>query len=142
LLDKLDMVDRFRLWSEPQPIYYRSTWLRAYRGGILISAMRVGTRVESGDMLGLVTNPLTNEQSKILSPYSGRLLGRALNQFVLPGFATFHIGIETADDLPATLLLGQDGGEGVDDASADESAGGNGSDGEDFDEENVDEETH
>lgn len=101
LLDKLGMVKRFRLWAEPQPIFYRSRWLRAYRGGILTSDVRVGAHVEEGQLLGEVINPLTNERSEILSPYEGRLLGRALNQFVLPGFATFHIGI-AADAAAAT----------------------------------------
>jgi len=73
--------------------------LGAYRGGILTSDVRVGAHVEEGQLLGEVINPLTNERSEILSPYDGRLLGRALNQFVLPGFATFHIGIAAdADD--------------------------------------------
>lgn len=97
LLDKLGMVERFNLWSEAQPVFYRSRWLRAYRGGILTSNMRVGARISAGDVLGIVTNPLTSEESTILSPHNGRLLGRALDQFVLPGFATFHIGIETRE---------------------------------------------
>ncbi|MGE0485260.1 MAG: succinylglutamate desuccinylase/aspartoacylase family protein [Gammaproteobacteria bacterium] len=109
LLDKLGMVKRFRLWAEPQPIFYRSRWLRAYRGGILSSGVRVGAHVREGELLGVVTNPLTNEQSEIRSPYDGRLLGRALNQFVLPGFATFHIGIGSSD-VPdtATAALGEE----------------------------------
>ncbi len=105
LLDKLDMVDRFRLWSEPQPIFYRSRWLRAYRGGILTSNIAVGSTVKNGDVLGLVINPVTNEKSEILSPFDGRLLGRALNQFVLPGFATFHIGIESSERQNAEIVL-------------------------------------
>ena len=103
LLDKLGMVERFSLWSEPQPVFYRSRWLRAYRGGILISNVRIGARVSVGDVLGIVTNPLTSEESTILSPHNGRLLGRALDQFVLPGFATFHIGIETREVAEAAI---------------------------------------
>ncbi len=57
----------------------------------------MGLRVRKGEVLGIVTNPLTNDTTEIQSPFDGRLLGRALNQFVLPGFATFHIGIETPD---------------------------------------------
>lgn len=94
LLDKLGMIERFTLWSEPQPVFYRSRWLRAYRGGILTSGIRVGVPIRKGDLLGIVTNPINNESTEILSPYNGRLLGRALNQFVLPGFAIFHVGIE------------------------------------------------
>ncbi|MBT8446993.1 MAG: succinylglutamate desuccinylase/aspartoacylase family protein, partial [Gammaproteobacteria bacterium] len=108
LLDKLDMVERFRLWSAPQPVFYQSRWLRAYRGGILTSSVKVGDEVDEGDVLGVVTNPLTNEVSEILSPHGGLLLGRALNQFVLPGFATFHIGIQSDDGaVPESIEDGQ-----------------------------------
>jgi len=142
LLDKLGMIARFRLWSEPQPIFYQSRWLRSFRGGILASTVRVGVRVRKGDLLGVVTNPLTNEQTEIRSPFDGRLLGRALNQFVLPGFATFHIGVETEDAAePADPALSDSG-------DTDEEAG---DDGEYLDEgtepgapteETLDEETH
>lgn len=103
LLDKLGMVDRFRMWAEQQPVFYRSRWLRAVDGGILTSSVPVGADVRVGDVLGQVTNPITNEHSVIESPVAGRVLGRALNQFVLPGFAAFHIGIETDADASGQL---------------------------------------
>ncbi|MEX2482223.1 MAG: succinylglutamate desuccinylase/aspartoacylase family protein [Gammaproteobacteria bacterium] len=99
VLGRLDMLDRSHIWLERQPIYFRSRWVRAYHGGILSSPIELGTTVDEGDLLGTVINPLTNEEAEIRAPYSGRILGRALDQFVLPGFATFHIGIET--DTPA-----------------------------------------
>jgi len=94
LFEKLTMVKRFRLWAEPQPIYYSSRWVRADRGGILITATKLGARVAPGDVLGTVTNPITNDTTEIQAPFRGRVLGMALNQFVLPGFAAFHIGVE------------------------------------------------
>jgi hypothetical protein len=33
------------------------------------------------------------------SPFSGRIIGMARNQIVMPGFAAFHIGIQT-DETP------------------------------------------
>jgi len=121
LLHKLEMVVRFNLWSDPQPVFYQSRWLRALTGGILTSKARVGRLVKKGEVLGVVTNPVTNETAEILSPYNGRLLGRALNQFVMPGFATFHVGIgasQVSEDLPwsdeivrrgSTTAAGDDG---------------------------------
>ena len=53
--------------------------------------MKLGRRVKQGDLLGKVTDPITNEQVEIHAPHSGRVIGLALNQFVMPGFATFHI---------------------------------------------------
>jgi uncharacterized protein len=90
------MLDQLNEDSVLQPISYRSSWVRAPIGGILSSTLRVGVRVKKGDVLGVVTNPLNSESSKILSQFDGRVLGRALNQFVLPGFATFHVGVELA----------------------------------------------
>ncbi len=44
--------------------------------------------------LGTVTDPISNEQVEITAPYPGRVIGMALNQFVMPGFATFHLAAE------------------------------------------------
>ena len=52
-----------------------------------------------GDLLGTVTNPITNVRTEIRSSYDGRVLGMALNQVVQPGFATHHIGIKAAEEL-------------------------------------------
>jgi hypothetical protein len=48
-------------------------------------------------VLGAVTDPISSERTSILSPYDGRVLGMALNQVVIPGFAAFHIGIRGDD---------------------------------------------
>ncbi|MCK5190898.1 MAG: hypothetical protein KAR12_12665, partial [Methylococcales bacterium] len=36
-------------------------------------------------------------RSKLKSPYKGRVIGMALNQVVMPGFAAFHIGIQATE---------------------------------------------
>ena len=93
LLDKLDMRKRRLFWTEPQPVYYGSRWIRVNNGGLLRSAVKVGAKVKQGALLGTIVNPLTSDVTSILSPYNGRVLGMALNQFMLPGYAAFHIGI-------------------------------------------------
>ncbi len=77
-----------------QPVFYESIWLRAEQSGVLISQVALGKNVKVGDVLGTVTDPITNQQSKITAPRSGRVLGMALNQMVMPGFAAFHLGID------------------------------------------------
>ena len=94
LLDTMGMYGRRSLWGNPEPIYYQSRWVRADHGGILAGEVRLGRRVQPGDLLGTVIDPISNEQNDILSPYQGRVIGMALDQFVMPGYATFHIGIE------------------------------------------------
>ncbi len=95
LLNTLGMLRKLSLWGDPEPIYYRSTWVRADRGGILLSDVSLGATIEKGERLGTITDPMNNASSAMIAPYSGRIIGMARNQVVMPGFAAFHIGIET-----------------------------------------------
>ncbi len=98
LLNQLDMVSKFRLWGDPEPVYYNSTWQRATTGGIIFSEVKLGESVRKGDLLGTVTNPITNVRKEIRSEYNGRVLGMAMNQVVQPGFAAYHIGIQAPQE--------------------------------------------
>lgn len=100
LLHTLGMVKRMRLWGDPEPVYYRSSWVRATRGGILLADVSLGTTVRRGDLLGTITDPMNNASTNLYSPFSGRIIGMAKNQVVMPGFAAFHVGIETEDATP------------------------------------------
>lgn len=95
LVNTLGMIRKRRLWGEPEPVYYRSSWVRADNGGILLSDVSLGSTVRKGDLLGTITDPMNNARTEVRSPYSGRIIGMARNQVVMPGFAAFHVGIET-----------------------------------------------
>ena len=94
LLTTLGMVKRRRLWGDPEPVYYRSSWVRADNGGILLADVSLGSTVRKGDLLGTITDPMNNARTELYSPYSGRIIGMARNQVVMPGFAAFHVGIQ------------------------------------------------
>jgi hypothetical protein len=64
---------------------------------MLFATVGLGDRVRVGQRLGKVIDPLANEEHEVLSPFRGRVIGLALNQVVLPGFAAFHIGIQTSE---------------------------------------------
>jgi len=93
------MVRKSRLWGKPEPVYYRSSWVRADNGGILLADVSLGSTVRKGDLLGTITDPMNNARTELRSPYSGRIIGMARNQVVMPGFAAFHVGIQT-DEAP------------------------------------------
>jgi hypothetical protein len=99
LLASLGMMRRARFWGNPEPVYYRSTWVRADSGGILFADVSLGATVRKGDLLGTITDPMSNERVSLYAPYTGRIIGMARNQVVMPGFAAFHIGIQT-DEAP------------------------------------------
>jgi hypothetical protein len=95
------MYGKQQRWTRIAPVYYRSAWVRANQSGILFSKATLGQRVKEEDILGTVTDPITNARTTIKSPYNGRIIGMALDQVVLPGFAAYHIGIQT----PEAILI-------------------------------------
>lgn len=122
LLYALGMTKQRRYWGDPEPVYYASKWVRVDNGGILFSDVALGERVSEGELLGVVTDPLTNQQYRIYAPISGRVLGMALNQVVLPGFAAYRIGTETSKSKAAGKDTEDGGEEGPDTAEDEETA--------------------
>jgi predicted deacylase len=102
LVNSLGMIKKRSLWGSPEPVYYRSSWVRADNGGILLADVSLGSTVRKGDLLGTITDPMNNARTELLSPYSGRIIGMARNQVVMPGFAAFHVGIQT-DETPTEV---------------------------------------
>lgn len=95
LLHKMGMTHSFRMWAEPQALFYAAKWVRSDAGGMLFSEVSLGDRVRVGQRLGKVVDPVQNSERAIVSPVQGKVIGMALNQIVLPGFATYHIGVQT-----------------------------------------------
>ena len=83
--------------GQRQEIYYRTRWVRVDDGGILLASVALGDAVKTGDELGSVTDPISSQRTIVRSRYDGRVIGMALNQVVIPGFAAFHIGIRGDD---------------------------------------------
>lgn len=124
LLHKLGMTTRFRLRIEPQALFYAARWVRADAGGMLFAEVELGDYVRKGQRLGKIIDPLQNIEQPVLAPVRGKVIGMALNQIVLPGFALFHIGVQTSeqrlaeqaaaalrDDADSDLGTDQDGDE-------------------------------
>jgi len=79
-----------------EPVFYQSTWIRARQGGILFSKIELGDTVKKGNVLGLLSDPITNKTVEIIAPIEGRVIGMALNQVMHPGFAAYHIGLKSS----------------------------------------------
>ncbi|MCK9505072.1 MAG: succinylglutamate desuccinylase/aspartoacylase family protein [Porticoccaceae bacterium] len=97
LMTNLSMYKQPKFWSDAEPIYVNSRWVRSEQGGLLLSTVKVGDKVVPGDKLGDVVNPINNKIFPMVSPYKGRVIGMALNQVVMPGYAAYHIGIEATE---------------------------------------------
>ncbi len=92
LMEKQRMISRMFVWGDPEPVYYDSAWVRANHGGILFSKVELGAKVSRGQILGYIADPITNAQYSIHSSSDGRIIGMAVDQVVMAGFAAYHIG--------------------------------------------------
>jgi uncharacterized protein len=125
LMYSLGMSHQRRYWGDPEPVYYASKWVRVDNGGILFSDVALGERVSKGELLGVVTDPVSNQQYRIFAPISGRILGMALNQVVLPGFAAYRIGTETSKSTAVTEQSGNASDDAPEDEDSSEDSGSN-----------------
>ncbi|WP_461520044.1 succinylglutamate desuccinylase/aspartoacylase family protein [Porticoccus sp.] len=94
LMEKYNMISRLFSWGDPEPVYYDTYWIRTEYGGILSNRISLGDRVFKGQLLGIVTDPITNARHRIKAQDSGRVIGMAVDQVVMSGFAAYHIGAE------------------------------------------------
>jgi predicted deacylase len=107
LLSKLNMYPYKGMWArKTEPVYYKSRWVRVPAGGILLNKVRLGERVKANQFLGTVTDPITNISHEIHAPIPGRVIGMALNQVMLPGFAAYHLGYQATAEEAAEFDAG------------------------------------
>ncbi len=74
-------------------VFYHSRWVRVDTGGILLTRAGLGDRVKAGDVLGSLHEPFSEKRTDIRASHDGLVIGLALPQPVIPGFAAFHLGI-------------------------------------------------
>lgn len=93
LMDHLGMYET-REKRSPSKKLISSSWVRIPkgRGGIFLTKVRLGDEVEEGDLLGTVTDPVTDDSYEIRAVREGVIIGAALPQVVLSGYGVFHIG--------------------------------------------------
>lgn len=74
-------------------IYERSRWIRVARGegGFFFPTAELGDKVQVGNMLGTIVDPFTDESYELISPMAGEIIGMAVPQPVLSGYALFHV---------------------------------------------------
>jgi predicted deacylase len=68
-----------------------SQWLRASQSGILRSIVAIGSKVELGEILAYINDPMGENSEAIVSPISGIVIGRTNLPLVFEGEAIFHI---------------------------------------------------
>jgi predicted deacylase len=80
----------------PESRVYTSTqWVRVPpgKGGYFFPSTELGQHVTSGEQLGIIVDPLTDRHTRIDATYDGEVIGMAVAQIVLSGYALVHLGV-------------------------------------------------
>ena len=90
---RIGMLAKSRSKKQPRsPIVSDQTnWLRAPESGILRSFVPLGEKVETGQTIAIVADPLGEAETPIIAPANGVVIGRTNLPLVYEGDATFHI---------------------------------------------------
>lgn len=93
VLRHLGMLRATRRASAPPPAIARSTqWARAPQSGMLRETKRLGARISRGEPLATISDPFgATEDTPVLAPASGIIIGRTHLPLVTEGEALFHI---------------------------------------------------
>jgi len=92
----LKMVEGAETMEVPESrIYTSTTWIRvpAGSGGYFFPSVQLGQQVKKGDTLGNIVDPLTDRQTSVEATSDGEVIGMALAQIVLSGYALVHLGL-------------------------------------------------
>lgn len=73
-------------------------WVRAAQSGILRSLVATGAKVEIGDLLAYINNPLGENTEELASPVAGIIIGKTNLPLVFAGEALFNIASYEAID--------------------------------------------
>lgn len=95
----LDMVELADQEIPDARIFERSSWIRTEigTGGFFFPTANLGDVVETGDSLGEIVDPLTDASVEVISPIAGEIIGMAVPQPVLSGYALFHLAWHDSD---------------------------------------------
>lgn len=92
----LDMINGTVAVEIPESrIYTRTSWVRVPfgAGGYFFPQAELGQVVKTGDVLGIIIDPLTDRQTEIQATASGEVIGMAAAQIVLSGYALVNLGL-------------------------------------------------
>ena len=81
-----------RKLAATEPFIARSSqWVRAPGSGIFRVAKYLGEKIKQNDILGIISDPVSNIELPVISPCSGLIIGRSELPLVHEGEAIYHI---------------------------------------------------
>lgn len=98
-LRSLRMIEARLPRARPTRVIRRTRWVRARRGGLAEIKVRLGDRVEVGEVVATISDAFSIRPTKVLSPSSGFVVARTLRPLVNSGDALVHIASQHGPDI-------------------------------------------
>lgn len=94
VLRSLQMLPKRRQVPDQKVVEARSSqWVRAPQAGLLRIEAPLGARVESGQVIGRIADSVGENESSVVSPVTGIIIGRNNLPVVNEGDALFHVAL-------------------------------------------------
>lgn len=94
VLRTLGMLPKRRTTKEPKVIAARSSqWVRAPQAGLMRLEVALGSKVNEGQTVGKISDSIGENETKVVSPITGIVIGRNNLPVVNEGDALFHIAL-------------------------------------------------
>ncbi|WP_101756698.1 succinylglutamate desuccinylase/aspartoacylase family protein [Oceanicoccus sp. KOV_DT_Chl] len=77
--------------SKPSIVSTNTSWVRAPYSGILRALVPLGGKAEKGSILGVIADPLGENEYQVVAPEDGIVIGRTNLPLVYEGDALFHL---------------------------------------------------
>jgi predicted deacylase len=93
----LSMIEGGKEIEVPESrIYTKTAWVRVPQGagGYFFPTVELGQAVRAGDRLGTLIDPLTDRYTAVQASEAGEVIGLAVAQIVLSGYALVHLGVQ------------------------------------------------
>ena len=92
----LEMIEGREFEVPESRIYTQTTWVRVPvgAGGYFFPTVELGQAISRGDRLGTIIDPLTDRYTAVIANQSGEVIGLAVAQIVLSGYALVHLGVQ------------------------------------------------
>jgi len=99
VMRELGMRPKSKRQTKSEALVANTTrWVRAAQSGILRSLVATGAKVEIGDLLAYINNPLGENTEELVSPVAGIIIGKTNLPLVFAGEALFNIASYEAVD--------------------------------------------
>ena len=70
---------------------YSSKWIRANTSGMMTAEKQLGEKVEQNDLLAIIIDPMTLNETNVYAPVNGIIIGMTRLPLIHEGEALFHI---------------------------------------------------